>query len=163
MKPDPIIAPVLAKLRDCMCNYLSDPATSPLSGPPCSCCIVWGEVPYLDGCDCSCTDGSTGRAYIRYVNTRGLIGPQSRCPNGLAVTIELGIVRCYTPTIEVPPCDILEGEAMGLLADMFALRRIVSCCNALPRNRWTMDDALPLGPAGGCIGASLTVTFQTPW
>jgi hypothetical protein len=165
VRPDPVIAPMLIKLKDCMCEYLSNPATTPLGGGLCECCLVWSDRVFTDGCDCECTDGSRGRAYVRFVSARGRES-QTRgapgCPSGLEVTIELGIIRCYTPTEGVPDCEVLEAEALVALADLHALRRIVSCCNALPK-RYTMDLAQPVGPQGGCIGGTMQLTFPTSW
>lgn len=162
MKPDTAIAPILLKLRECMCHYLTDPATTPLGGPLCMCCLVWSDTVFTDGCDCECSDGSRGRAYIRFVEATGASQERDPCPSGMLVTIELGIIRCYDPTIEVPPCETTETEALVGLADLYALRRIVSCCAALPK-RYTMGNAQPVGPQGGCIGATMQVTFRTSW
>src|SRR5688500_18541825 len=97
---DPLVAPLLVALRDCLCEQLA----STMYGPPCRCMVVHNfTLPAMDGCDCSCDDGGQGDAWVRLVRlepelTADLVHAHA-CPVGWQAVLELGTYRCV-PTPE---------------------------------------------------------------
>lgn len=167
-QPDPVrldrlVAPVLVEIRECLCAELD----STEFGPVCECCIRHSEVRVpMDACDCDC-GGGTGQAWVRLVSLVADLGglPVSAAgPCGgvrWIATIEVGVYRC-TPTHQPDgtpvSCEQRESDALKLLGDAAALRRVANCCEAAEYRE--QANLQPVGPSGHCAGYILQ--FQLP-
>lgn len=160
---DPPITPLaalLTELTECVCNELATTG----AGPTCWC----GQWPGLDLSWEFCTDCPGDRCGMGWVRLAGINPYQvfptpivdPRCALPLAVTIEVGALRCIPQ-----PADgsILDPGPMGdvavaVAADAYALRRAVLCCNSpdLALGFWQ-----PVGPEGGCVGGFWTTFLAT--
>lgn len=160
---DPLVAPLLVALRDCLCEQLA----STMYGPPCRCMVVHNfTLPAMDGCDCSCDDGGQGDAWVRLVRlepelTADLVHAHA-CPVGWQAVIELGTYRCVpTPDDgeEFLPLDarVVTDTALQQLSDMNALLRVLQCCPVLIDREVGVDYWQAVGPAGGCAGGALQI------
>lgn len=149
------VMPVVQALVACLCQQL----TRTPRGPVCHCCVVWGDQPPpADVCGCDCVVGTppvagSGQAWARIVG----ITYGGRCPGGITVDVELGVLRCVTAQPDevtgVVDCAAAEADAVAFAADMAALRRAPKCCAALGDKTWRVANVLPVGPAGGCAGS----------
>lgn len=166
-KSDRLIAPVALALVECLRAEL---ATSPL-GPVCEVGLVWADRPYtMDGCDCSCevAPGVTGHghAWVRWVDSAppapsvnsasGARAVGSPCATGWNVVLEIGVARCIELTEygTKQPIAKLQAEALALLGDQFALRRVL-CCSVLKDQTVTVLRESPRGYGGQCAGVVL--------
>lgn len=169
-RSDRLIAPIALALVDCLRAEL---AASEL-GPVCEVGLVWSDRPYtLDGCDCSCEVGPEvtghGHAWVRWAdsvppqatvnNAAGARAIGSPCATGWNVTLEIGVARCIQLTEDGTKQTMatLQAEALKLLSDQFALRRVL-CCAVLKDQTVTPIREYPRGYQGGCAG--VTLQFQ---
>lgn len=163
MKADTRIWPLALSLASCLCQELRD-----AGGPePCFCGVLAGEQVAWDYCQ-PCEGDMCGMAWVRIASIVPLSATTSndgtillnRCAPALAAIFEIGVLRC-APTVgpegQLP--DMAEQLAAAHLqaSDMAAAGRAAACCFTDGRmvavNQWT-----PLGPDGGCVGGSWTVT-----
>jgi hypothetical protein len=160
-QPERRLSPFLVRLRECLCNELADT----LAGPVCRCSLVHSEVEILDGCDCACPDGHTGRAVVRVVQIDSFsltsAASMNPCPTGWLAAIEINVTRCVLDcTAEIPPDETLEKEALYALSDYAAMKRAVLCCNRQGKYKAEMQRWRPLGPDGCCFGGALELTAR---
>lgn len=160
-RPERALSGFLTRLRECMCNELRDT----LAGPVCRCSIIHSETEILDGCDCACDDGSTGRAVIRVVGINSFAltsaATMNPCPTGWLASLEINVSRCVLDcTAEIPNDETLELEALYALSDYAALKRAVVCCGKAVKFRPEMQRWRPLGPDGCCYGGALELTAR---
>lgn len=154
---DPLVAPLLVQLRDCVRTELA----RAVAGPVCRCAVAHSVVtPTMDGCDCECDDGQ-GDAWVRLVRlepdeTLEGIGP-AVCPTGWQAVIELGVYRCVPLPEEGEALEeqVVSDIALAALSDMNALIRVLGCCSALWDTALGVEFWQPVGPAGGCAGGTL--------
>lgn len=76
------------------------------------------------------------------------------------LALEVGIVRCApTPQPEVELLTAAENAAAAwaLSEDFMAMRRAICCFDALGYE-YTVGAWTPAGPAGGCLGSTVTVS-----
>lgn len=159
---DPELGPLVRGIHSCLCQGLTD-IGRPVCG--CACCLVWGDThPPADFCDCDDGTGQ-GQAWVSVsgwapressarrdpVSTR-----RSNCyPTFLRVVLQAGVYRCAPaggPNGEPPTCEERDANAMGLIADSRALRKLVFCCPALKGKNVTFGGGWPLAVRGGCTG-----------
>jgi hypothetical protein len=143
------------------------------AGRPDRACVVPGEIAW-DGCDCgavyvSLRNWSLSDSFPDASDTSGSlrIGP---CELPWTVgSIEIQVVRCApSPDGSVfdVPCNKLDVAAEILIADAaLALRRTtVELCQLKDADEiidYIVGEQLTVGPAGGCVGTSLTVQVAT--
>jgi hypothetical protein len=160
-RPERNLSAFLTRLRQCVCDELADT----LAGPVCRCSLIHSEVEVLDGCNCACPDGSTGRAVIRVVSidsfTLTSAATMNPCPTGWLALLEINVTRCVLDCkAEIPPDETLELEALYALSDYAALKRAVICCGKQAKFRPEMRAWRPLGPDGCCYGGAMELTAR---
>lgn len=154
---DPLLTPLAAPIIDlvtCVCNELQTTG----AGPVCWCGLWPGGLVSWEYCS-DCGNDACGMAWVRVAGANPYevfptVAIDDRCTLPIAVTIELGALRCLPQPADG---EILSETAMaevtlGQLADMWALRRSVICCRA----DFGLGVYTPVGPAGGCIGGVWT-------
>ena len=160
-RPERALSETLRRLRSCVCEELKET----LAGPVCRCHVVHSEVEILDGCDCACDDGATGRAWLRVVEIESVnnqSGQFNPCPSQWDALVEIGVSRCVVDCrAELPSDDDLELEAFRALSDYAALKRAVICCAKNGRFKPEARVWRPLGPEGCCYGGVLQVGLLT--
>lgn len=167
MKEDTRIWPLALALASCLCQELKESG-----GPePCFCGVLAGESAAWDYCQ-PCDGDLCGMAWVRIANVAPLqsasisatgAGPIlfNRCAPALAVAFEVGVLRC-APTLgpegQLPSmADQLEAAALQA-SDMAASGRAAACCFKDDGRFVAVNQWLPLGPEGGCLGGSWSVT-----
>lgn len=146
--PDRLVGPALLALRDCLCNLLNTPPWKPVS---CGCCVRHSAgFPPMDACD---------SAWVRLVQMTASPGRSRSCPGLTTVRIQLGIYRCVEVSdgTTLPSCDTMTAEAIQFAEDAAAMRRAVTCCEAIADFEPFIVGWEPIGPSGGCAGGALTV------
>lgn len=132
------------------------------AGAPCITVVHPGNSMPDYGCGC---DEREGIAWTRVVSIApstafpaplaGIV-PQGRTVQ-LAVTVELGVTRCYWTTEDnsMPEPGVLDSMARDVLDDAAAMHRAAMCADIGERTvgMWT-----PRGPQGGIHGGTLPVT-----
>lgn len=132
------------------------------AGEPCIAVVHPGNSMPDYGCGC---DEREGIAWTRVVSIAptiafptvhaGLVPPSGTVQ--LAVTIELGVSRCYWTTADntMPEDAVLDSMARDILDDSAAMYRAAMCADIGERvvGTWT-----PRGPMGGIHGGTLPVT-----
>lgn len=164
---DVTVLPIAQAFVDCLCVEID---ASP-GGMPCFCGLLPGANVALD-CDCD-AGGRCGTAWVRIDQ----VFPSARfpvplldannCAVGLAVRLQVGVVRC-TPVGEpdgLPPSVEAQAEAVRVqLGDLSAARRAIQCCvqdhPAVKHRKVMLGQWTPVGPAGGCAGGIWSVTVQ---
>lgn len=176
-QPDRIAAPYALALRDCVCAALA----KSLLGPVCRCEFRHDSQVELDGCNCECelTPGVTGHgaAWVRTVSIgpAGAGGTQNPfatnrgssagpCITGWTVTLEIGTSRCIFLTEDgsLPDAGVINSEALSLASDAFAVLSAIVCCPTLSELEPSIGLWQPVGPAGGCAGGAVTISFDVP-
>lgn len=158
--PDTGVFPVAQKLLDCFCAELANT----LGGAPCKCCLVFGDSVPWDSCE-------EGQAWVRVVRVfPSTILPDqdtsvSTCVTTWAAEFELGIIRCACNPDDdgvLPGCDCELDRTQKALSDAAAIRRVLDCCFVDLDIYHVPGEYLPVGPAGGCVGAIQGVIVNVP-
>jgi hypothetical protein len=166
----PVWWPIFDTVRTCLCQNLA----ATLGGPVGRCCVQPGGAIILD----ECCDGT---AWVRVdrVWLKAAAGTTQvrRDPIGwggapcgdqmVMMTLGLGVMRCAATIDErgTPPgCEVLEDESMRMLSDIDALYKTAVCCLEESSESFAIYATEPLllipqGPAGGCVGAELSVQY----
>lgn len=158
------IAARMEALSACLCAAILDPA----NGVPdvCFCGIVPGEAvaaQYAGNCSSKC-----GMAWVRLVsvypsNAVGVLSVlPARCDTGMGMDVEVGIVRCMSvgdqqgnlPT----PKEQLDA-ALLQYADIAVMWKAILCCEAIPSGDVILGQYRPIGPEGGLVGGSFTLSM----
>lgn len=136
--------------------------TATRAGAPCITVVHPGNVMPDYGCGC---DEREGIAWTRVVSIAPtatfpvvLTGPvRQGSVVQLAVTIELGVTRCYWTTEDnsMPEPGVLDSMARDALDDAAALHRAAICADVGDR---VVGTWMPRGPQGGIHGGTLPVT-----
>lgn len=115
---------------------------------------------------CSCGGAGCGMAWVRLVGLtpndeapRAASG-RSNCGMPMDVIIEVGLERCAPMPGDdgTLPTEREQFEAVRLqMADMAAMRRVLEC--GFPMLSVRVGGYLPSGPAGGCVGGTMTAIF----
>lgn len=155
---------IMDAVRSCLCEALGDG-----DDQPCFCGLYSGPLTVADWCSCS-TDRrgvkGCGMAWVRL--DRGpwpttsfpqvAQGPNN-CGSQLAIQLELGVYRCLPVSAAdgEPPTAVQQAEAtIQQLADMAAMHRVITCCEAIQDRPHVMGTYLPRGD-GDCGGGIWTV------
>lgn len=136
--------------------------------PACKVFVAPGGPPAWDHC-CECDVGE-GQAWVqvdRIVPSDGFPQPAgpARCrPAEFAVTVSVGVLRCAATVTEygdAPSADRLTADAFKVQTDRLALFDAVYCCfvDGFEPGTWQVGQWTPLGPAGGCVGGLLQISF----
>lgn len=160
-RPERTLSGFLVRLRACLCEELA----TTLAGPVCRCSLVHSESEVLDGCDCACDGGHTGRAVVRVVDIESFAltsaATMNPCPTGWLANLEINVSRCVQDcTAELPPDESLEIETLHALSDYAAMKRAVLCCGKQVKHKPEMHRWRPLGPDGCCYGGALELTAR---
>jgi hypothetical protein len=160
--PDTRIWPLTTKLASCLCAELAKSG-----GPePCFCGILPGDSVAYDYCS-PCAGDQCGMAWVRLAavvpmpsNTAGGLTLPGRCAPALVGVFEVGVLRC-APTLgedgELPSmADQLDAAELQA-SDMGAAGRAAACCFTDGRIV-TVGEWTPIGPLGGCLGGSWSVS-----
>jgi hypothetical protein len=132
-------------------------------------CVVPGDIAW-DECECSALYISVSRIYLTdsFPDESPPVNP---CGGGfLAADLIIAALRCAPQPAGddvAPSCDALDDSAQEIIADGWRVHETTICAlDAM------VDDALieqyrtlPLsfvGPAGMCVGSSMTVTVAVP-
>lgn len=150
--PTSTVGEVLEEVADCLCAQIA------ADGLPdvCFCGVVPGANVVADQVG-NCGD-VCGMAWVRleqmYPST--VVGQPSaepgNCAKGLAVDIEVGIIRCIES--EPDAADLLAAAELQA-ADAQCMFRALTCCPCLPSMNTLVSPYTPLGPDGGTVGGTL--------
>lgn len=160
MVEDRIAWPVLVQLADCLCTEL---VTSGLP-PTCICSPMPGEAIAADY-----VSSEQGMAWVRVgaVYPSSVFPAQDQSASGclmpMAVQIEVGALYC-APVVEgrsknPPGLGAMFDSTRLQMAAMAAMLRAIECClGAASRKGVALGPYAPIGPDGGVVGGSWTVT-----
>src|SRR5262245_54428037 len=145
----------LTELLSCVCQSINNVK------PVCDCVMLPGFEAAFYYCG-ECEDGKCGMAWVNLISVfpyQTFPNPviDTRCQLPLAMTAQIGVVRCM-PTPDSagnpPPAEDLVEATSLQMADMAALYRAVYCCGAAYKaiGQWTS-----IGPLGDCVGGMWNV------
>lgn len=152
---------VLERLATCLCAQIEADG----SPPTCFCGVVPGEAAaslYGGNCRNAC-----GMAWVRLslLYPSSAVGEQNteigNCSGGLGADIEIGIMRCVKIGDNfgnAPTDDELLGASTQQAIDAMTLFRTVFCCDAIDSKDVIVGSYTPIGPAGGLVGGSLSMS-----
>jgi hypothetical protein len=152
------IAVIMEAVADCLCEQITT------DGRPevCYCGVVPGALAIADlvgNCGDVC-----GMAWVRLEQMYPAVvagvpdGTPGNCGKGLAMDIEVGILRCCEAG-ESDPAELLASTELQL-ADAETIYRAVRCCPALPNMDTIVAPYVPLGPDGGTVGGTVMVSVM---
>src|SRR5690606_35524537 len=168
MALDTIGFPLAERLAECLCGLLSE------RDPVACCCVEPGAEVAWDDC-------TGGQAWVRIVQEYPLGDrfphPQNSASpcggvGGWAVVLELGVLRCMPlPDGQgsLPSCQAEQDTAERIADDKHTMREAVFCCDwrdtprdafASPEDGLIVGPWTPVGPEGGCVGGTMTVTVH---
>jgi hypothetical protein len=153
---DSEIWPLLVRLRDCLCETLTERGLMP---GDCFCGIVPGQQ--------ATWDYTSGMAWVRLdsVVPSAVFPGQSfdlnNCGTTLAADVEVGVLHC-TPVQNAdgsPPDQLQQfGAARLQMATMAAIRAAILCCADGSDLDLILGSYDPQGPNGGLVGGAWTVS-----
>lgn len=158
---DRIAWPVLIQLADCLCTEL---VTAGLP-PTCICAPFPGEAVATDY-----VNQDQGMAWVRLASMfpssafPAQDGTASGCLMPMAAQLEVGVLYCAPVTQgrsnRTPPGLSAMFDSTRLqMAAMAAMLRAIECClGAANRKSVALGAYAPLGPDGGVVGGTWTVT-----
>lgn len=163
---DTLVLPLAEELLGCLCAALADSGN-----PVCQCCLHPGLATPMDFCDCACSAGGNGQAWVRV----GRIYPAgARFPaqsfdadpckiNSWGVELIMGVYRCVHTLDDdgqPPSCDQVTSDTELILADAAAMRAAICCFGGDPDRQAIAAEWSPIGPNGGCAGGVQSITVQ---
>lgn len=152
----------LTNLATCLCAQIEADG-----GPePCFCGVIPGDaaVPsYAGNCQDQC-----GMAWVRLMSSYPSSGVGNvnslpgNCASEADAVIEVGLVRCMPqgnafgdgPT----PADLLAAADLQM-AGLQTMKTAIVCCPGYSSKDWVLGGYTPLGPTGGLVGGTWTVTL----
>lgn len=152
---------VVSAIASCLCQQIKD--TVDLPGV-CFCGIVPGDMASA-AYSGDCEDENCGMAWVRLVTMypSKIVGQQDNtagnCGSGLGIDLELGIMRCFDASEEVPSPEVLLAAAQLQYEDALVMQRAIYCCSAVPNKSTILSAYTPLGPDGGLVGGSMVVSI----
>lgn len=162
--PKPTIRNIMVGLASCLTDEIRSTQGVEI---PCRIMVVPGDAvtPDYEG-DCSDDAESCGFAWVRLVSSYPAegVGEQSTSPGNcnktLGFTINIGIIRCWSPgsAAKGPTAAYVESMAFGALEDMQLMRRAIICCDTLDSDEFILGGYAPVGPLGDRIGGSWTLS-----
>lgn len=151
---------IAEEVLDCVCSSLTAQSSC---GCPCRTFVTVGQ-PVWD----ECCDGQLALVLNRlYVQSTfpGTDNQAITCSAPLVGEFTLQLIRCV-PTMteqgDAPTAQALSDSAANIYADMYIAYRSVICCLAAYKKArlFTMGDARPVGPQGGCAGFEIKFSIQ---
>lgn len=145
---------------DCICAALTEESECAC---PCRACVVWGQPVWDQCCDGQLTV-FVERVYVAD-NFPQTESGSILCSAPLAGDFVLQLIRCV-PTVDdngnAPSCDELSESARKLLQELYISERALICCLAAykKKRRFTVRDARPVGPQGGCAGFEIRFSVE---
>lgn len=152
---------MLVELADCLCAQIVVDGLP----EPCFCGVVPGDqiaLEYAGDCDPLC-----GMAWVRLggLYAASTVGVASTLPGNCGtqsgVDIELGVVRCVSVGSDdgsPPTPEELFASTELQMADAIAMQRAIVCCPALDTSSVIVGIYTPVGPEGGVVGGTITVS-----
>lgn len=161
---------VLEDLTACLRRELEDPDNG--VPRPCTITITPGETvtpEYQGECEDSADpeqESDCGIAWVRMVNSypASAVGQQDNtvgnCNTSIGFDVNIGITRCFDPgePLQGPSSDELSQTAFLSVADMLVMMKAIRCCDALTSKDYILHGYQPIGPIGGMVGGSWTVS-----
>ena len=152
----------LEQIAACVCAQIE------VDGLPetCFCGILPGAEVAWDYTG-ECDDGVCGMAWVRLISvypSTAIAVPSEQpgnCSSLIGMDVELGILRCVSLPDDdgTPPKPAdLQADAALQIADAMALRKAALCC--APEKDFMLGLYTPLGPAGGLVGGTWTISLQ---
>ena len=122
-----------------------------------------GQVAFDNCCGCDTETECGGQLYVRVVKAHPVnpiptkILAEVPCPYPIGVQLAVGVVRCaHEADAETgPTAEELNADSEQMVCDMAALLRALECCDT-DDERTVVDQWVPLGPGGGCVGGEWT-------
>jgi len=151
------VAVTLEAIADCLCNQITSDGLPPV----CYCGVMPGSIAVADRVG-NCGD-VCGMAWVRLDQMYPAVtvgvpsGDPGNCQRGLGLDIELGILRCF-PT-EPTDQELFSSTELQIL-DAETLFRAVTCCPAIPQMDCVVAPYTPLGPDGGTVGGTLSISMM---
>lgn len=161
---------IMADLKDCLVAELEDPDNG--VDRPCVVAITPGETvtpEYQGECEESADpdqEFTCGLGWVRLVNAypAAAVGQQDNsvgnCNTSIGFDLNIGITRCFDPgePLEGPTTEELADVAFSGVADMLVMMRAMRCCGSLKAKDYIIHGYQPIGPIGGMVGGSWTVS-----
>lgn len=152
-----------SQLADCLCSALQEQEYPSEEAQWQGECCVWpaAEVAF-DNC---CEKGGQGWVTVQGGGIAGefpdINSAPSDCTQTLAVTYEIGVLRCVCAEATCG-CDRKEADAANVILDFQAMLKGISCCLNEGDDEWVMQSFQFIGPEGGCAGSSMLITIREP-
>lgn len=157
----------MAQIAECLCRTMKENELPPV----CFCGIIAGDQPYDAtgvGGDCDDDeDGGCGQAWVRLalgypsVSTGVAdVTPNNCATKGFGYDLEVGIMRCIEigkDGLALPAEDMLAATQLQV-ADMLTIQQALLCCDGLPGEDFVIGQYRPIGPEGGLVGGSWTLS-----
>ena len=152
VEPTPT-ALTLLNLIDCVCTELAASG----AGPTCWCGLYPGAQVSWEGCG-ECNTGACGMGYVRLIGGFPYdVFPtptiDDRCAKPLAFALEVGALRCLPHGDGLLDPAATAETVIDQMADARALYNAIKCC---PGPRLGVQNYIPVGPQGGCVGGYWT-------
>lgn len=158
---------LMTEIAACLCNQIEVDGLV----KPCWCGVYPGATVVADFMP-ECFEGAQaldGMAWVRMASAYpafqpGVVveDPAQTMVAGLGFDIEVGILR----SVPIPEEGIDESQAAesvtSQIDDMLCIRKAISCCVALERADFILNQYTPVGPIGGVVGGAFTVMVHRP-
>ena len=151
---------VAEEALQCVCTALADTAC----GCPCRACVVFGPPVWDQCCDGGQLTTFLERVYVAKSFPSAETG-QITCSAPLAGDFVIQLLRCVPTVAEdgtPPSCQAISDSAKSIYTDMYVAFRAIICCLAAYKKlrTFTIREARPVGPQGGCAGFEIRFTIE---
>lgn len=163
------LAPIVEQMLDCLVVRLDD-----VGAPVCRAFWHPGATAPWDSCGQS-AGGAEGQAWVAVPRVwpsddfpAEMVGPHRCAPRGFAAEMTVGILRCAA-TVDSsgapPTSEAVTADALKTSRDRAVALDAIVCClmgdDADP-GTYRLGGWTPLGPDGGCVGGTWSVTVAVP-
>lgn len=155
----------MALIAECLCRTIAENELPGL----CFCGIIAGDQPYdATGVGGECDEDEVdGQAWVRLAlgypsMSTGVADttPNNCASKGFGFDLEVGImrgIRIEERGLELPAEEMLAATQLQI-ADMLTIQQALLCCNGLNGEDFIIGQYRPIGPEGGLVGGSWTVS-----
>lgn len=168
---------IMTDLAACLSNQIRDADNG--VARPCTVTIVPGDsvLPEYQGeCDDEVDPDypdqafDCGLAWVRLMNLYPASAPGVRADTAgtcvastLGFDLNIGLTRCFElpedPTTTLSPQQLAD-STWAQLADGLIIRKAIMCCESLESDNSTLGTYSPIGPIGGLLGGSWSISVS---